>query len=182
MHSYSFTLPGLVDGRFPSDEVFPDTMYTIFGDTFILNMADRTWRQVVTRSFPCWITGANCVVDEPTGDIFLYGGCSFKDFVNREQIEIPEFCFFTDIHRLDIDLPGSRFQMDKFLAGDVKLKFRKWRRCSMCKKIGKGYFKCHGTCGGKDIYCSVQCQQTAWQEHKTKFDCKKMYLQRINHD
>ena len=79
---------------------------------------------------------------------------------------------YGDVWRLDLDIPGTTFDK-KHLNLNLPYKVGCYRRCYACHKIGMGYFRCHGTCGGKQIYCSVLCQRKLWKMHKIRDGCSR---------
>lgn len=81
---------------------------------------------------------------------------------------------FGDLWRLDLDLPGhSGYFNEQTFQKFTPFKAGPYRSCFTCTKFGFDYFRCQGTCGGKVIYCSKECQRAAWKAHKTIDGCRK---------
>ena len=87
-------------------------------------------------------------------------------------IDNGDLYYFTDLWRLDLDVPGHHFDERSFnKLAPFKAGF--YRRCYTCQKLGWQFLRCQGTCGGKLIYCSVDCQRRAWKVHKMIHGCRR---------
>ena len=83
--------------------------------------------------------------------------------------------YFGDIWKLEIDCPRHRIN-DKVFNDGMPSSWRAglYRKCYTCGGVGKNFFRCQGTCGGKYIYCSIKCQKLAWREHCDVHGCRKI--------
>ena len=58
-----------LEGRFGTI----DSPFSMLGDTFVLDLETRIWKQVVTRNFPAWRSSTAILVDSD-GRMFMHGG------------------------------------------------------------------------------------------------------------
>ena len=73
-----FVLYGGASNDIPSFSLYVrggtiDVAYCVLGDTFVLDLETRKWRQVITRNFPSWRSAGSLMVDED-GSMYMYGG------------------------------------------------------------------------------------------------------------
>ena len=102
-------------------------------------------------------------------DELVGGSLKHPDIKSRDVMRC-----YSDLWELELDLPGHRFDETSFNAGVPFWKADVYRQCYACKNAGKNYSRCQGSCGGKYIFCSVDCQRRAWKEHRRLHGCKKI--------
>ena len=89
--------------------------------------------------------------------------------------EVDDYYAFGDIWCLDLDIPEHNGHFDeKMFEDSISLKVGAFRCCIQCKKTRMDYFLCQGTCRGKGIYCSKECQHRDWKTHEGIYSCHKM--------